>query len=356
MVTHSIAVTVRGPDSALATPVAKRVPAERPAPVTRVIDQPIHGLGGHCPCGGGCPTCDAGASELTVLQPRLLVSQPDPVLEPEADRIAGAAMGARGASGAYPWQASLSARPSPSSPLLAPPVVHEVIRSIGHPLEAGTRAVLEPILGMDFSDVRLHTDQRAAASAQALEAQAYTVGNHIVFGEARYEPSTPAGLELIAHELAHVVQQRSALAVSVVQRALVYSSGYPRPFHSDAAEVRCVEAQRSVCRWFPSSVDFAATAQRSGGGVGRATFATLLSFIESQSIGSITELGLIGHANPFTFPPPRRPHCPGRKLGRPMPGGPSMRRFDDSEDPMTSAEPRCSDGYHVGVGGQKSVP
>ncbi|HUH98340.1 MAG TPA: DUF4157 domain-containing protein [Anaerolineales bacterium] len=91
-----------------------------------------------------------------------------------------------------------------------PALVHEVLRSPGRPLDAKTRALFEPRFGMDFSSVRLHTDQKAARSALAVNALAYTVGRDIVFGEGQYRPSAAHGRELLAHELTHVVQQRTS--------------------------------------------------------------------------------------------------------------------------------------------------
>jgi hypothetical protein len=66
---------------------------------------------------------------------------------------------------------------------------------------------MEPRFGHDFSRVRVHTDGRAAESAQAVNAQAYTVGNKVVFGSDQYQPGSTVGSRLLAHELAHVVQQ-----------------------------------------------------------------------------------------------------------------------------------------------------
>jgi hypothetical protein len=80
----------------------------------------------------------------------------------------------------------------------------------GRPLSAATRAQLEPRFGHDFSQVKVHSDERAALSAAALQAQAYTVGSHIIFGAGRYQPHTSSGQRLIAHELAHVVQQQGS--------------------------------------------------------------------------------------------------------------------------------------------------
>jgi hypothetical protein len=69
---------------------------------------------------------------------------------------------------------------------------------------------MEPRFGQDFSQVLVHSDAKAAKSTRAVSARAYTVGKNIVFGEAQYEPHTPSGKHLLAHELAHVVQQRYA--------------------------------------------------------------------------------------------------------------------------------------------------
>ncbi|MEP7043833.1 MAG: DUF4157 domain-containing protein [Dokdonella sp.] len=72
-------------------------------------------------------------------------------------------------------------------------------------------------IGHDFSDVRVHTDGTAAASARAVNAQAYTVGSNIVFDRGRYQPHTPTGTHLLAHELAHVAQQRGTRATAPEQ-------------------------------------------------------------------------------------------------------------------------------------------
>ena len=87
-----------------------------------------------------------------------------------------------------------------------PPVVHDVLRSSGQPLDAATRAFMEPRLASDFSDVRVHTGSRAVESARAVGALAYTVGRDIVFGDGHYAPDTREGRSLLAHELTHVAQ------------------------------------------------------------------------------------------------------------------------------------------------------
>ncbi len=92
-----------------------------------------------------------------------------------------------------------------------PPIVHEALNSPGQPLDAGTRAFMEPRFGHDFSGLRVHTDGRAAESARAVNAVAYTVGRDIVFGAGQYAPMATEGRRLIAHELTHTIQQGSAV-------------------------------------------------------------------------------------------------------------------------------------------------
>ena len=88
-----------------------------------------------------------------------------------------------------------------------PSIVNDVLRSSGEPLDPGMRGFMEPRFGSDLSAVRVHTDRQAAESAAAVNALAYTVGRHIVFGAGQYSPGTGQGRSLIAHELAHAVQQ-----------------------------------------------------------------------------------------------------------------------------------------------------
>jgi len=96
------------------------------------------------------------------------------------------------------------------APTEAPPIVHDVINLPGQPLDSRARADFERRFGHDFSGVRIHTDPLAARSAEAVNALAYTVGRKIVFAPGRYAPETGQGRHLLAHELAHVVQQGDA--------------------------------------------------------------------------------------------------------------------------------------------------
>jgi hypothetical protein len=90
----------------------------------------------------------------------------------------------------------------------APSEVTEVLRSPGTSLDAGTRTVMEREFGADFRPVRVHADDRAAHSARTIGADAYAAGRHIAFGPGQYQPGTQEGRRLLAHELAHVLQQQ----------------------------------------------------------------------------------------------------------------------------------------------------
>lgn len=97
---------------------------------------------------------------------------------------------------------------------VAPPIVDDVLRSPGRPLDPATRDAMEARLGHDFRDVRVHADATSAESAAAVGAKAYTVGRDVVFGANRFAPHTGTGERLLAHELTHVIQQRNARRVS----------------------------------------------------------------------------------------------------------------------------------------------
>ena len=104
----------------------------------------------------------------------------------------------------------LQRRASGPEPEQVPPLVQDVLRSPGRPLDAATRDFMEPRFGHDFGGVRVHTDVRAADSARAVGAEAYTVGNAVVFDRGKFDPQSASGRHLLSHELAHVVQQGGA--------------------------------------------------------------------------------------------------------------------------------------------------
>jgi hypothetical protein len=87
------------------------------------------------------------------------------------------------------------------------PVVNEVVRSEGLPLDNSTRAFMESRFGHNFTNVRVHTDSRATEAARAVNARAFTMGRDVVFGKGEYAPEAIQGKRLLAHELTHTIQQ-----------------------------------------------------------------------------------------------------------------------------------------------------
>ena len=149
-----------------------------------------------------------------VIQPKLAVSTPGDPSERQADRVADQVTG----------PAPLAAQTSHSnedSPTNSPQsTLPRLIPGNGQTLPAGERDFFEPRFGHDFSSVRIHADARAATSAELLNARAYTLGSDVVFGPGQYAPGTGEGRRLLAHELAHVVQQSSGNAGPALQRQL----------------------------------------------------------------------------------------------------------------------------------------
>jgi hypothetical protein len=94
----------------------------------------------------------------------------------------------------------------------------------GQPLSQAERSFYGPRFGADFSNVRLHSGSQASDLAGTLQAKAFTVGNNIVFGAGQFAPGTSEGRRLLAHELAHVVQQSGANGS--LQRQHVSDTGF----------------------------------------------------------------------------------------------------------------------------------
>jgi hypothetical protein len=126
------------------------------------------------------------------------------------------------------------------SGMTAPPIVQEVLRSPGEPLPAATLSFFEPKFAHDFSAIRVHAGDRAAESARGILARAYTVGHNIVFSVKQYEPGTADGRRLLAHELAHVVQQASA-PTTLVQRGPGGGQGDQKFFDTSRGSLTAAE-------------------------------------------------------------------------------------------------------------------
>src|SRR6266566_4517861 len=164
------------------------------------------------------------------IQTKLAINKPGDQYEQEADRVSEHVMrlpepqlqracACGGACSKYETEQpgleheSLQTKRVGSGDLVqttVPPMVHEVLRSPGQPLDPATRAFMEPRFGHDFSRMRVHFGAAAEQSARDMNANAYTVGHDIVFGSGRFAPGTYEGQRLLAHELTHVVQQSGA--------------------------------------------------------------------------------------------------------------------------------------------------
>lgn len=161
------------------------------------------------------------------LQCKPAVGYPHDPLEQEADQLSERVMTA--ADPALKMGGAGRGASSGPGGREARPVVDDVLGSLGRPLDPAVRRPMESGFGFDFSRVRIHTDTRAALSAQSLNARAYTVGDHIVFGDAQYEPTQSSGGRLLAHELAHVVQQSAGAAPRIARQANPGARARPTP-------------------------------------------------------------------------------------------------------------------------------
>lgn len=162
----------------------------------------------------------------SLIQPKLTVSQPGDPYEQEADRVADQVMrmpepalqrtcatcaaGSASCPKCEESQAGLVQRKAEhNSGSTGGSVADGFVQGLGsgRPLDAPTRLFMASRFGQDFGHVRVYTDDRAAKSAQAVNAVAYTLGNAVVFAPGRYTPDTTEGRRLLSHELTHVVQQ-----------------------------------------------------------------------------------------------------------------------------------------------------
>ena len=170
-----------------------------------------------------------------VIQPKLSINEPGDRYEQEADAVAEQVMRApQSRTGGdfffQPVSASISSvqrkcqhcedeekenkvqmkdNSSDAGGTTAPATVKDALGSNGQSMDADTKNFMESRFGEDFGDVQIHNDTRASQSSRDINALAYTHSNHIVFANGQYQPGTDAGKKLLAHELTHVVQQRS---------------------------------------------------------------------------------------------------------------------------------------------------
>ena len=152
------------------------------------------------------------------IQTKLAVNEPGDEFEREADRLSAQVMRMP-----VPQTAAGGLRRE-AQQISAPPIVHEVLGSPGQPLDPAARAFMEQRFGRDFSRVRVHDDGKADDSARAIQALAYTSGDHIAFQAGHYAPGTAAGSRLLAHELVHTMQQGHG----VVHRKIDFTQPKPK--------------------------------------------------------------------------------------------------------------------------------
>ena len=157
----------------------------------------------------------------------LTLDRPDDEYEREADRVAERVTNAVTSGAAQ----EVKDEPDRTEPTETTTPGREPLRRLGTAMGGGTplppsvRSFFEPRFGHDFGDVRIHAGARAGEAARALDATAFTAGRRIVLRPEAYRPGTNAGRRLLAHELAHVVQQRGASSVPAVQRQTHGRSG-----------------------------------------------------------------------------------------------------------------------------------
>lgn len=177
--------------------------------------------------GGECEKCHKKKLNKS-LQTKLQIGETNDSYEQEADRVSERVMRMPklkdSNSNEYHHAEPLVQRQisnTQSGIAEVPAIVHDVLSTPGQSLDHVTRDFMEPRFGYDFEKVRIHTDAKAAKSAQAVNAKAYTVGNNVVFGEGNYSIGNSRGKALLAHELTHVVQQNEKQGIGVIQRAEV---------------------------------------------------------------------------------------------------------------------------------------
>jgi hypothetical protein len=207
-----------------------------------------HTTRGHCTsCGDDRLQRRALAGPRPLSLPSRAISQPSEPAEVRAERTAASLV-----AGSTPVVDTLApARSRAPLPSLAglPPLVGEVLGSGGHPLDQATRAEFEPRLGTDLSHVRLHTGDRAAASADAVSAHGYTVGSDIVLGRT-------ADRHTLAHELVHAVEERGDARGEREGRLLRQQSVDLSKLTAEGLSFEAFKASAWVSAHLPSDPDF----------------------------------------------------------------------------------------------------
>jgi hypothetical protein len=203
------------------------------------------------------------------IQTKLSVNEPGDEDEQEADRVAGQMISMSEPNfqraglwrGGPPKCQNQQAGQIQTKPVQGHPVgeatrsAEWVISSPGQPLDSATRAFFEPRFGQDFSSVRVHTDSASSQSARNINALAYTLGHHIVFERDQYQPQTSSGRKLLAHELTHVIQQKTqASQTSKYIQRQARTRTFIGPTMEISERLRCLESlfdeMSSQTQWY----------------------------------------------------------------------------------------------------------
>jgi hypothetical protein len=155
------------------------------------------------------------ASVNAFVQTKLLVGPADDPYEREADEFASRVVGH---SGATTEHADTEGDAHGAGFAASGALADYVHSGGGSALPGAVRRKLEPSFGLEFSDVRVHADAKAASMAESIGAQAFTHGNDVYFGKGAYDPGSPGGQHLLAHELTHVVQQTGSAQRSIARK------------------------------------------------------------------------------------------------------------------------------------------
>lgn len=222
-------------------------PAHSPSGVT-LRRSPL--LQRSCACGGGagmsgeCETC-----RQKTLQKKLSVGSSNDPLEQEADRAADQALAAAphaAAARATPHIQRLASQPLAHAGM-APASVDNTLSEAGTPMVPTLRRDMEQRFGHDFSRVRIHAGGSAQQSTRDVSARAYTVGEHIAFNAGQFAPDTRQGQRLIAHELAHVIQQGASPQAGLLQRDTAPGECEAARNEQDPGKMRDPEEVKVLC-------------------------------------------------------------------------------------------------------------
>jgi hypothetical protein len=211
------------------------------------------------------------------MQTSLKISQPEDSSELEADRVADEVMRAlsppppvqrHSVPGAAQRKCESCARAEQTAPESDRSLITRSAGSGGEPLDYDTRVLMESRLGRDFGGVRIHAGADASEAARRVSARAYTIGSDIVFGAGQYAPGSSGGLKLIAHELAHVVQQGHAVnpsrlavadagAISPATARTANATIFRDPVFPDST---CDQVKNNIIRAWPTARSWASVA------------------------------------------------------------------------------------------------